>query len=411
MIRKPRAMARLGGAVLTLGMVGALVAACGGSSGSNGSDGTAAGKPIVFGIQTSRTGAIANEGFQQLYGIQAGVAAATNGTNEVAGHPIKFVTVNDGSDAGRAPQAARQMMQQDHPNVVFGFPLSSSALATANVSQDAHIPTFYTETASDDLTGYGPYVYRTARSATQEAQGYGLVANIQKGQRFLVLAPDYAYGQSVAAAIEETGKKAGGIEAGKPLYAPLDATDFTSVVAKAASLKPDVLVVAQFPGSSGPILWSAIDNAGLADSMSITTLLPEQPALKAMGSIVQKLHFFAIAVPQIPDNAMYAKVTEAYRKLAGKDPDIYVADSANAGIIAVQALEKTGGNASGEELTKALDGLKGQGAKGDYEIRAEDHLLLQNFFEASIGGDGKVVVNKTFPIEQSDLPVTKTIKK
>ncbi|MCX7976622.1 MAG: ABC transporter substrate-binding protein, partial [Bellilinea sp.] len=41
------------------------------------------------------------------------------------------------------------------------------------------------------------------------------------------------------------------------------------------------------------------------------------------------------------------------------------------------ALEKTGGDASGDAMIPALEGVKFEGPKGTYYIRPEDHVCLQ----------------------------------
>jgi branched-chain amino acid transport system substrate-binding protein len=42
-----------------------------------------------------------------------------------------------------------------------------------------------------------------------------------------------------------------------------------------------------------------------------------------------------------------------------------------------QALEATKGDTDGDKLIAALEGMKFEGPKGSYEVRASDHALLQ----------------------------------
>ncbi len=45
--------------------------------------------------------------------------------------------------------------------------------------------------------------------------------------------------------------------------------------------------------------------------------------------------------------------------------------------MAKQAIEATKGDTDGDKLVAALEGMKFKGPKGDYEVRASDHALLQ----------------------------------
>lgn len=382
---------------------------CGGgsnsSSGGGGSDDT-----VVFGIQTHETGALSAVGLDKIYGIEAGVDIATGGTNEVEGKKIEFVIADDGSDPGASPQVARQQIQQDKPNIVFGFDSSSSAVATAPITSDAGIPSIFPIAASDELTGFSEWVFRTSRNATQEAQMGATVAQIDEGESYMILAPDYAYGQSAAAAWDELLTEQGGEALEAPLFAPLEGKDYTSVVERVRNADPDVLVVVTFASASGPLLWQTINNAGIADRSEIVTLMPQAPVREAMGPIARKIRYFAIYDPALPDNKLNDDFVKKFTELSGgTPPDIYAGDSGVAGMMAVKAIEETGGDTSPEALADALSGLQAEALKGPYEVRPEDHTFLQTFYEASLNPDLTAKRIKEFSMEDSVIPVEQPI--
>ena len=61
-------------------------------------------------------------------------------------------------------------------------------------------------------------------------------------------------------------------------------------------------------------------------------------------------------------------------------PDLFWADGMNAALALTEALRVTGGDASADALRAALEGLVFEGPKGTIELRAEDHVALQDMY-------------------------------
>jgi len=377
------------------------LAACGSSTSGGGGDKKG---PIKFAILTERTGPVATLGFDKEMGVKAGVALATNGTNEVAGRKIQFVVGDNRSEVGQSSTVARQVIQRDQPSVVFGFDTSDAAVATAPIMRDAKVIDLYTIAATSELSNFSPTTFRTSRDSTQEAKVGSEVVKIKPGETFQVLAPDYAYGQATAKAWQKFLTDAGGKPAGAPLYAPLVANDYTSVVQRVKRNNPDKLVVVTFASASGPLLWKTISSAGVDKTTSIYTLLPQVPGRKGMGPIATKVHFFAIYDPNVAQGDENAKFVTEFKKLSGgKAPDIYAGDAAVAGQVAVAALKKTNGDTDPTKLSQAMVGLKGQSVKGPYQIR-DDHVFLGPFYEARVKPDYSAELVRELPMQVSEVP-------
>lgn len=391
------------GLVAAVGVLALTLTGCSGG-GDAGSDGES---PIVIGITTSQTGVFASLGIDHEFGIRAGVDLATDGTNEIDGRPIEFVVVDDGSDAGAVPAQVRGLIQQDQPDVVFGPLSSSGAVAAAPVLADAGMPAVFTIAATDELTGFSEYTFRTSRNAVQEAQLGATVADIGEGDSFLVLAPDYAYGQSAAASWQELLADNGGVAVSDPIFAPIDARDYTAVAERVRNAAPDLLVVVTFAGSGGPTLWQNLGDAGIADSSDIVTLLPQRATLEALGDLAPKLRYFAIYHQNVP-GALNEEFVAKFMELSGEEPDIYAGDSGVAGMMIVDALRAAGTDS--DALATELSGMTGESIKGPYEVRAEDHTFLQGFYEAAVAADGTVSIVKSYTLEESVIPVTKPIQ-
>lgn len=382
-----------------------LVAVLAGCS-SNSSGGGSEEGPIKFGILTEKTGPQASLSPDKEFGVKAGVALATNGTNEVAGRKIEFVVGDDRSDVGQAPTVTRRIVQQDQPAVMFGFSVSDAAVATAPIMADAKIPDIYTVSSTTELSNFSDTTFRTSRDSQQEAKMFATVARIKEGETFQILAPDLAFGQATAEATEKLLEEQGGKAAGGIIYAPLEADDYTAAVERVRQRRADKLMVVTFTGPAGARLWQTIGRAGVADDAEIYTLLQQLPVREGMGPIAQRVNFFALYDPELVRSQLNDRFIAEFKKLSGgAPPDIYAGDAGTAGILAVEALKQTKGDTSPEKISEALEGMKGEGIRGRFTLRAEDHVFLQPFFEARLDDQFKAKLVRTFPPDAIDVPV------
>jgi branched-chain amino acid transport system substrate-binding protein len=391
---------RIAGA-LACALIAGLLGCSSNSSGGSDDEG-----PIVFGILTEKTGPQASLSPDKEFGVKAGVALATNGTNEVAGRKIEFVIGDDRSDVAQAPTVTRRIVQQEDPAIVFGFSVSDAAIATAPIMADANIPDIYTVSSTTELSNFADTTFRTSRDSQQEAKMFAAVARIQRGETFQVLAPDLAYGQFTAEATTKLLEEAGGEAAGDIIYAPLEAEDYTSAVERVRQRGADKLMVVTFTGPAGARLWQTIGRAGIADSAEIYTLLQQKPVREGMGPIAREVTFFALYDPELVDSDLNDRFIAEFERLSGgAPPDIYAGDAGTAGIIAVEALKQTDGDTDPEKISEALEGMEGEGIRGPFTMRAEDHTFFQPFFEARLDDQFGAQLVRTFPPEAIEVPV------
>jgi branched-chain amino acid transport system substrate-binding protein len=86
----------------------------------------------------------------------------------------------------------------------------------------------------------------------------------------------------------------------------------------------------------------------------------------------------------LPDNAINGWMVEQTRARYGLAPDLFDADGFNAALMLVKGLEATGGDASATALIGAWEGMSFEGPKGLIEIRAEDHVAIQDMYIAEL---------------------------
>jgi branched-chain amino acid transport system substrate-binding protein len=83
------------------------------------------------------------------------------------------------------------------------------------------------------------------------------------------------------------------------------------------------------------------------------------------------------------------------QELYGLNPDLFDADGMSAAIFAVKALEAAGGMTDAASLRAVMEGMTFEGAKGEYYMRPEDHMAIQDMYVVTLTGFDP---DTTFPI-------------
>jgi branched-chain amino acid transport system substrate-binding protein len=128
-----------------------------------------------------------------------------------------------------------------------------------------------------------------------------------------------------------------------------------------------------------PLLQGAID-LGVVDadtvmgSPFVDNIVMPAFFSNAVGSTSTILYHYTA-----PDNAINDYLIEKAAAV-GTFPDLFDADGMNAAIMVVEALKATNGAADADSLRAALEGMTFEGPKGTVEIRAEDHVAIQDMY-------------------------------
>ena len=228
----------------------ATVVAVGVASSSGGS--AAANNPVVVGALTSLTGPFTP------WGIQArdGMALAVNEVNRhggVKGRLLKLDVVDDQSSPNAAIDGFRKLTEQERVVAIGGLISSDVALATARLAEQAQVPIFLVKAgATEILTSNSRYTFRTCLPAAAEVAGPILqFAQKRKVKTVGAIIADYAWGQSIKAALQNEFAKASDIKLNIQV-APVRTTDFTPYLRALGGVQ--LIVATGHPPGSGAIL-------------------------------------------------------------------------------------------------------------------------------------------------------------
>ncbi len=241
---------------LAIPLIAMLVAsACGGATGPGGG-GTAQvqltnGGKIVIGVINDQSGVYAD-----LSGKNAVEAVRMAVADFQAKYPdfpkqVEVITADHQNKPDLAKSKAQEFYERSNADVILDVPTSSAALAIADVAKDQKKLYINITAATTDLTGANcnKYTFHYAYDTYMLAQGTGVWVTQNLGKSWYIIYPDYAFGQdmqkSFRAAVEKTGGKVVATD-GSPF--PNQTGDFSNLLIKAGSIKPEILGAMQAGG-------------------------------------------------------------------------------------------------------------------------------------------------------------------
>lgn len=378
--RSVPALALLAVAVL---LAGCSKAGTAGSPSSGGGDAKSGAAAVDVGLVYSRSGPLAAYGKQYIDGFHAGLDYATHGTGKAGGHEIRVTEQDDAGDPAKAVAAAKTLIGKG-TKIIAGTTDSGVALQLAPLAAQNHVLYIAGPAATDALTGLNAYTFRSGRQSYQDILTAGSLLGGTGGKKVVVLTQNSAFGQANVAAVKEVLGSGQGATVDSVL-APPSAGDLTPFAQAVKSKKPDLVFVA-WAGASAPALWTALDQQGVVTSTKVVTGLAGIASYPLFGAAGSKVSFLAHYFPGAGNNPVEKAMLDGIAK-AGGTPDLFSPDGFTAAQMIVHAVE-AGGATDPAAMAKALEGWSFQGPKGDEQVRAADHALLQPMFTATLTGTG-----------------------
>jgi branched-chain amino acid transport system substrate-binding protein len=374
-------------------------------------------EPIKVGLITDASGALAIYGAHILRSFMLGMEYAAgapgsagekfdftqtqNNTFTFGDCTVEVLVRDDKSTPDATAAVARELIDVDQVDMIVGTVSSGATATLQGIAAESKIPLIVAPAAANDITGanFNEYTFRTSRSNYQDAMN--LCEYLPTQYKTLVqIAPDYNFGWGSAAAFRDACTLNGGEFVADDILAPADTTDFTPYMEQILDSGAEAYIVTWAGGGFIPMMQAATDT-GVTEAMALGATFVDNVALpaffaNAIGTTSGILYNWAL--PTNPINDWMVAETRARYGLA---PDLFDADGFNAALMLVNGLAATSGDASAETLIPAFEGMVFEGPKGTIEIRAEDHVALQDMYIAKL-------VSVTDPEAKFLEPVTTT---
>jgi branched-chain amino acid transport system substrate-binding protein len=305
---------------------------------------------------------------------------AQNG-DTVAGRKIELIVKDDTSVPDVTKRIAQELVVNDKVNVLAGFGITPSALATAPIATQSKTPQVVMAAATSSITLASPYIVRTSFTLPQAAVALADWAPKNGIKKVVTLVSDYGPGIDAEKYFKERLSFNGGTTT-ESLRVPLRNPDFAPFLQKVRDLKPDALFVFVPSGAGAAVmkqfLERGMDKAGI--KLIGTGDVTDDDQLNDMGDGalgVVTSHHYSTAHP----SATNKKFVEAFGKAnKGLRPNFMAVGGYDGMRVIYEALRATKGKGDGDALLAAMKGQIFESPRGPMFIDAQTRDVVQNIY-------------------------------
>jgi branched-chain amino acid transport system substrate-binding protein len=338
----------------------------------------AQGNTFKIGLILPMTGQQASTGRQ--IEAAARLYMAQNG-DTVAGKKIELIVKDDTSIPDVTKRMAQELIVNEKVNVVAGFGITPSALATAPLATQSKTPMVVMAAATSSITQASPYIVRTSFTLPQAAVAMGDWAPKNGIKKVVTLVSDYGPGIDAEKYFKERFIFNGG-QVSESLRVPLRGPDFAPFLQKVRDLKPDALFVFVPSGAGAAVmkqfLERGMDKAGI--KLIGTGDITDDDQLNDMGDGalgVVTSHHYSTAHP----SATNKKFVDAFGKAnKGMRPNFMAVGGYDGMRVIYEALKVTKGAGGGDALLAAMKGQLFESPRGPMFIDAQTRDVVQDIY-------------------------------
>ena len=321
-----------------------------------------------------------------------------NANGGVLGKQIKYVEEDGASDPSIFATKAEKLIVDEEVATVFGCWTSSSRKAVKQIFEDYNNLLWYPvqyegmESSSNIMyTGAAPNQQIVPAIEYLAEQGY---------KKFFLIGSDYVFPRTAnmiaTAQIKDLGLEVVGEE-----YAAMDQTEFSSIISKIQSAKPDV-IINTLNGTGNVSFFKQMSEKNItADDIMTMSFSIAEEEVSAIGSDILKGHLVSWNYYQTTDTSENKKFVEAYKKKFGEDR--VTSDPAEAAYDAVYlwaaACEKAG-NFDVDKVKEAASDLSITAPEGKITINGDNQHISKTVRIGEISDDGLI-----YEVWATDSPV------
>jgi urea transport system substrate-binding protein len=354
-----------------------------------------AAEPVKVGILHSLTGTIA---IAEAHVVDAEKLAIDeiNQSGGVLGRPISPIVEDGASDNPTFAEKAQKLLESDKVSVVFGCYTGASRKAVVPVFERYNGLLYY-PTYDIGLELSKNLIY-TGQEATQSIiQAIDWLSKNGKKTFFLV-GSDYIWPRTTNKIAQTVIPKHGGRVVGED-YFPLGTTEFSSVISKIQSTKPEV-IISTVVGGSNVAFYKQLNSVGIngKNQPIMAMAVTEEEAIgvgreNLVGVLTCMGYFQSIATPE------NQKFVAAFKAKYGADR--VVGDTLECAYTSVylwkKAVEKAG-SFDVPKVVAASSNLEMNSPEGMVRIHATNHHLWKHARIGAFKPDGQVNILYESPL-------------
>ncbi len=353
-------------------------------------------EPIKIGEMMSYTGAP-----EFSYPFREGWQMALDDLNAaggVDGRKIEVISRDDQADPGAAVRIADDLVNREHVVMLIGGALDHVGLAVGSFAKQHEIPFIKQWGGACDLFGKdtNPYWFGTMECISLHAYVYADEAARLPYKRWAIIAPNYQYGRTLAAAFKVALKKLRpDVEFVSERYPQLNKINAEAEIRAMQLAKPDA-VFNQLFASDLPQYIRAGEKLGfIKGRLHMADLIGSPYIIRELGAAYPD-GWFTMGEDPAPDFKEAKDFTVRYEARYHKKPDDVAFGGYRLMQFAVAALQKAH-STDPKIIAEALRGLQIDGPKGPALMRADTQQAYDNYwvgYTKNEDGKGRFVTSR-----------------
>lgn len=326
-------------------------------------------KPVRLGIALSLSGNLADSGAEFFRGVELWQEQLNAGPG-LLGRKTELVRYDDRSDPATAARLYEKLITDDNVDLLLS-PWGSASCATASAVAERHKRVFINAGGAAEsihLRGY-KWVFQSAPAISSYVAGVGPLADKYGFKTMAIVQRDYAAARDMARVLERIAKE-NKIDIVMTDYFPAGTSDFSSNIARARQLNPDIWIGVGYPSEAieqirqfhavnylpkvfihnGAALDDFVKATGKEGNYAVAMSLYE-PILKTEGN---------------------AQFVAAFKAKYGSLPGYYSAFPYQGATVLQRAVEKTG-SLDQDKLRETLTTFQTDSIMGHHEVNPKTY--------------------------------------
>jgi len=349
------------------------------------------GDTVYIGAAVPRTGTYAVQGEDELKGAELAVEHLNTGhelvqklspktKKGVLGKQVKLLVADSAAKPNQAVQAQQRFITENKIVLMTGSTSSAVAVALNKLAQREKVLYITQVSGSNDTTGKDcvRYGFRQCFYGEMAANAIGpvIVKAFGKNKKAAYLTPDYTYGHTTTASVENYLKSQGWTTVTNQV-APLGAPDYSSYLLNVANSGADVLINVNW-GHDCVLSTQQAKQFGVLDKMKLIVPYQVPFIARETGGLMEGVYAATEYWWTLEDKFPLAKLfNETFEKKYGYKPE-WSAENAYIAIVHWARMVEETGSFYPPDIIKTWE--KGEtipSLVGDVHYRPEDHQCVR----------------------------------
>ena len=315
-----------------------------------------------------------------------------NAKGGILGRKVELEVADDASGAAGAQKAFDSLIFQKKVNALISMETSAARNAGLPIVTRGKTPFIYT--SFYEGRSCNKYMFVNAWVPDQQVApivDYFMKKNAAKN--FFLIGSDYAFGRGMLEFTKTYIGKKGGKVVGEE-YLPMDGSDWTAVINKLKTAKPDAIITSTAGGAPNVTLTKQLRAAGI--SLPYGNLAVDEGTAKDMGADAEGIVISGSYLTNI-DSAKNKEFLASMQKKFGtnlKTPNDLSVPQYEAIYLYKAAVEKAGSTDT-DKVVAALSTVQFEGPRGTIQMNKQRHAPLTMYL-GQVQKDGGIKLLESF---------------